>query len=314
MAYLHRGAPALVRLFSLREHDDVHLLRLTEPARSLEASRRFFAVGFARRVELYDALTFQVLFSVDCNPAAGQTFALGHRWLAYNLMPQQPPSAQGALGLGSAAGGLLTGNKEKLQSAVYGGLQYLGQGAQRALDHMLMPPPEGSEQQGLAAAVPHGGIVAVRDAATQRVIARFEDHLEPVEAMAWDPSGLQLVTAAALGHRVLVHRALLGSEQALLLHDSAEGGLSLGSVVFQHVYTLTRGYTAAVISGISVSDDGQLVSVSSAKGTTHVYRLPPPHAAAFGRHQLSAPAKADLGLGGGSSAAPRPLSLSACTR
>lgn len=37
--------------------------------------------------------------------------------------------------------------------------------------------------------------------------------------MAWDPSGLQLVTGAGLGHRFLVHRALLGSEQSLMLHD-----------------------------------------------------------------------------------------------
>lgn len=320
MAYLHRGAPALVRLFSLRHHDDVHLLRLTEPARCLQASRRYFAVGFARRVELYDALAFQALFSVDCNPAAGQTFALGHRWLAYNLVPQQPPSASGSLG--SAAGGLLVGGPQKLQSAVYDGLQHLGRGAQRAFDHILMPPPEGSEQQPLAPA--HGGIVAVRDAVTQRVIGRIEDHVEPVEAMAWDPSGLQLVTGAALGHRVLVHRALLGSEQALVMHDSAEGGLSLGSVVFQHIYTLSRGYTPAVISDISVSDDGQLVAVSSAKGTTHVYRLPPLHAAAFGQQLLDTgavrltPAQScnasGMPFSGGIVGAPRPLQLSACTR
>lgn len=63
MAYLHKGAPALVRLFSLKSHEDVHLLRLTEPAKHLQASRRFLAVGFAKQVELFDALHFQVLFS-----------------------------------------------------------------------------------------------------------------------------------------------------------------------------------------------------------------------------------------------------------
>lgn len=331
MAYLHRGAPALVRLFSLRQHDDVHLLRLTEPARSLQASRRYFAVGFARRVQLYDALGFQALFSVDCNTVAGPTFALGHRWLAYNLPPQQPPSAPGsAVGLGGAAGGLLAGGPRQLQSAMREGLQYLGQGVQRALDHVLMPPPEGSEQQPAAPTAARGGVVAVRDAASQRVLARFEDHMEPVEAMAWDPSGLQLVSGAALGHRVLVHRALLGAEHALVMHDSAEGGLALGSVVFQHSYTLSRGYTPAVISDIAVSDDGQLVAVSSAKGTTHVFRLPPLHSASFGHHltetgavrltpspPCATSAMGDLGTGlslGSGHVVPRPLTLTACTR
>merc|ERR1719171_1758544 len=97
--------------------------------------------------------------------------------------------------------------------------------------------------------------------------------------MVWDPSGLQLVTCAALGHRVLVHRVLVGAQHALVMKDSVEGGFALGGVVFQHLYTLSRGYTPAIISDITVSDDGQQVAVSSAKGTTHVFRLPPLHSA-----------------------------------
>lgn len=89
VAYLHKGQPALVRLFSLKLHDDVHLLRLTEPCKSLQASRKYFAVGFTKQVELYDSLRFQALFSVQCHGAAQPTFALGHRWLAYNLPAQE---------------------------------------------------------------------------------------------------------------------------------------------------------------------------------------------------------------------------------
>eukprot|EP00930_Biecheleria_cincta_P031954 TRINITY_DN22167_c0_g1_i1.p1 TRINITY_DN22167_c0_g1~~TRINITY_DN22167_c0_g1_i1.p1 ORF type:complete len:829 (+),score=116.26 TRINITY_DN22167_c0_g1_i1:241-2727(+) len=276
MAYLHKGSPSLVRLFSLKAHDDVHLLRLTEPAKSLQASRRFFAVGFAKQVELYDALHFQALFSVHCNAAAGPTFALGHRWLAYNLPPQQP--AGPALGLTSGL------RPRQLPLMMNDGLQYLGQVGQRTLDHMLMPP-QGGADAGASAGALRGGVVAVRDAVSRNVISQFEDHTEPVEAMAWDPSGLQLVTCAALGHRILVHRAMLGSEHALMMHEPTKGGMELGSVVFQHLYTLSRGYTPAVISDIAVSDDGQLVAVSSAKGTTHVFRLPPLHVGALG-HQF----------------------------
>lgn len=276
MAYLHKGSPSLVRLFSLKLHDDVHLLRLTEPAKSLQASRRFFAVGFAKQVELYDALHFQALFSVHCNAAAGPTFALGHRWLAYNLPPQQQTGP--AVGLTSGL------RPRQLPLMMNDGLQYLGQVGQRTLDHMLMPP-QGGADAGASAGALRGGVVAVRDAVSRNVISQFEDHNEPVEAMAWDPSGLQLVTCAALGHRILVHRAMLGSEHALMMHEPTKGGMELGSVVFQHLYTLSRGYTPAVISDIAVSDDGQLVAVSSSKGTTHVFRLPPLHSGALG-HQL----------------------------
>eukprot|EP00931_Biecheleriopsis_adriatica_P103219 TRINITY_DN78087_c0_g1_i1.p1 TRINITY_DN78087_c0_g1~~TRINITY_DN78087_c0_g1_i1.p1 ORF type:complete len:820 (-),score=159.99 TRINITY_DN78087_c0_g1_i1:115-2574(-) len=321
MAYLHKGSPALVRLFSLKAHDDVHLLRLTEPARSLQASRRFFAVGFAKQVELYDALHFQALFSVQCNVATGPTFALGHRWLAYNLPPQQPAAL--VAGLSTA----LTGGSRQLESMMKDGLQYLGQVGQRTLDSVLMPP-QGQDQLPVSGAL-RGGIVAVRDAGSRNIIAQFEDHSEPIETMAWDPSGLQLVTCGALGHRILVHRALVGTEHALMMHDPNKGGLELGSVVFQHLYTLSRGYTPAVISDIAVSDDGQLVAVSSAKGTIHVFRLPPLHSAALGHQLLETgavrllPSQActagglsnELGLSlGAGGATARPLNLSVCTR
>ncbi|CAE8616596.1 unnamed protein product [Polarella glacialis] len=322
MAYLHKGSPALVRLFSLKAHDDVHLIRLTEPARSLQSSRRFFAVGFAKQVELYDALHFQALFSVPCNASAG-CFALGHRWLAYNLPPQQPA----AMASGLSAGVLLAGGPRQLPSMMKDGLQYLGQVGQRTLDNVLMP--QGVADQAPSSGALRGGIVAVRDVASRSVIAQFEDHTEPLEAMAWDPSGLQLVTCAALGHRILVHRALLGTEHALMMHDPAKGGLELGSVVFQHLYTLSRGYTPAVISDIAVSDDGQLVAVSSAKGTTHVFRLPPLHSAALGHHVMETGAvrltptqpcasamsgELGIGLSLGAGSAARPVNLSVCCR
>jgi len=288
LAYVHRSAPALVRLFSMKSHSDVHLLRLTEPARSLQTSRRFFAVGLAKHVELYDALHFQSLFTVQCH-----SFALGHRWLAYNLPPQQAP-----LTVAHSVSGLISGDKQ-LPDMVRDGVHYLAQVSQKTLDHVLMPSHEGVEQA-VAATTTHSGIVSIRDGATRAVIAQFEDHTEAVDMMAWDPSGLQLVTAAALGHRILVHRALLNADRALLMHEPGEG-LALGSVIFQHLYTFSRGYTPAVISGMALSDDGEFVAVSSAKGTTHVFQLPPPGEAPALR-------------GGLEMIAPKPIQLNVCCR
>lgn len=211
---------------------------------------------------VHDAISFQTLFNVDCHSASCPIFALGHRWLAYNLPPQQVLTPHG---------GNLLGGGPKFPSIVRDGIQYLGQVSQRTLDHMWMPG-EGTEL-GPVLTTPQCGVVAVRDAVTRTIIGRLEDHHEAIEMMIWDPSGLQLITCAAQGHRVFVHRALLGEEQALMLHDGTS--IALGSVVFQHLFTLVRGYTPAVISDMTVSDDGQLIGVSSAKGTAHVFQLPP---------------------------------------
>lgn len=323
VAYLHRGAPALVRLFSVAAHDDVHLLRLTEPAKCLQASRRYFAVGLSKHVDLYDAVHFQQLFSVQCGAASCPTFALGHRWLAYNLPPQQLYASSGP----AALLGVGVGGARQLPAVMRDGLQYLGNVGQKTLDSVLMPPPDDCDQQ-QSQNMARCGIVAVRDVFSRTVIAQFEDHVEPIDTMAWDPSGLQLVTCAAQGHQILVHRALLGAEHALLTHD-AEEGVTLGSVVFQHLFTLSRGYTPAVISDLAVSDDGQFVAVSSAKGTTHIFRLPPVHSAALGRHlpetgavrlmpaqpcASSQPNGLSIGLSLGGEGGSRAMHISASTR
>ncbi|CAK9076746.1 unnamed protein product [Durusdinium trenchii] len=299
MAYLHKGAPALVRLFSLKSHEDVHLLRLTEPAKHLQASRRFLAVGFAKQVELFDALHFQVLFSVQCHGALGPTFALGHRWLAYNLPPHETVSSS------SGAVAHAPGVRRQLPTALKDGLQYLGQVGQRTLDQVFMPPSTDTLSTSSPGSL-RSGSIAVRDVASQNVISQFEDHSEPIEAMIWDPSGLQLVTCGALGHRILVHRAMLGTGDTLL----EQGGLAgtLGFLRFEHLFTLSRGLTPAVISGLCVSDDAQLVAVSSAKGTTHVFHLPPFHAQRYDR-LLEPGAVARHGAGSRS-----PVGLNVCTR
>eukprot|EP00929_Paragymnodinium_shiwhaense_P038862 TRINITY_DN20479_c0_g1_i1.p1 TRINITY_DN20479_c0_g1~~TRINITY_DN20479_c0_g1_i1.p1 ORF type:complete len:789 (-),score=122.29 TRINITY_DN20479_c0_g1_i1:709-3075(-) len=268
----------VVRLYSAKKHDTIHFLRLEEPAKLLQATRRFFAVGTTKQVDVYDALTFEWSFKVNCN--APPAFALGPRWLAYNL-PPQPAGGQGG------AERLLAGGARQLPNVMKEGLQYLGQVGQRTLDSVLMPQAAGDQAES-GAGNERCGIVAIVDCRSQMAVAQFEDHMEPIEMMTWDPSGLQLVTSVANGHKLMVYRALLSADKALLTQDDSDdsGGLALGSIVFQHLYTLQRGTTPAIISDISVSDDGRLVAVSSSKGTTHVFRLPPLHTVAVGHKQF----------------------------
>eukprot|EP00434_Breviolum_minutum_P010360 symbB.v1.2.009140.t1/scaffold577.1/size258142/15 len=319
MAYLHKGANALVRFFSLKSHDDVHLLRLTEPAKSLQASRRFFAVGFAKQVELYDALRFQVLFSVQYHGACGPAFALGQRWLAYNVAPHEVNSFGPSRDADVQRGGT-PGFSRQLPTVVKDGLQYLGQVGQRTLDQVLMPndsvtpntagPTSLNSVSTTVGSGLRSGSIAVRDVASQNIISQFEEHSEAIEAMLWDPSGLQLVTCGNLGHQILVHRAMLGTGDTLM-PEADQDGLQLGSLRFQHVFTLSRGVTPAVISGIAVSDDSQFVAVSSAKGTTHVFNLPAFHVRAArlvepGAKHVPGPVQGDPHA--------KPVDLRVCTR
>jgi hypothetical protein len=68
------------------------------------------------------------------------------------------------------------------------------------------------------------------------LVAHFHVHAnEPVAAMAFDPSGMLLVTACKLGHNFHVFR--------LMSHPCSS---SLGAV--HHLYTLHRGDTTAKVN------------------------------------------------------------------
>jgi hypothetical protein len=76
-----------------------------------------------------------------------------------------------------------------------------------------------------------------------------------------------------------------------------------------HLMRLSRGLTPAVIQNIVFSGCGTLLSVSSARGTAHLYRLALPGALARGRHVLYVAGVSHLC--GKEAAAPTPSALSA---
>ena len=71
--------------------------------------------------------------------------------------------------------------------------------------------------------------------------------------------------------------------------------LCLYMAYVRHLFTLNRGVTPAVICGLACSDDGRLVAVSSAKGTAHVFHLPPFHGRHYRVRQLNVITRVRLG-------------------
>lgn len=108
----------------------------------------------------------------------------------------------------------------------------------------------------------------VRDIVNRQVVAHFRAHTSPLLALQFDPSGTILVTASLHGHNVHIFHICPWQGTG-----SARGSGSarpLASAV--HLYRLARGVTPAVIQDLSFSRDGVWLAVSSARGTTHIFR------------------------------------------
>lgn len=97
---------------------------------------------------------------------------------------------------------------------------------------------------------------------TEGVIAHFVAHTEAVVCLAFDPSGLLLLTADKRGHDFYLFR----------IHPHP-GGPSLAAV--HHLYVLHRGDTTARVQDMCFSPDSRWVAVSTLRGTTHVFPITP---------------------------------------
>ena len=107
----------------------------------------------------------------------------------------------------------------------------------------------------------------VRDVVNRQLVAHFRAHTSPLLALQFDPSGTLLVTASLHGHNVHIFHICPWHGTGAPREGSAR---PLASAV--HLYRLARGVTPAVIRDISFSTDGAWLAVSSARGTTHLFR------------------------------------------
>lgn len=87
-------------------------------------------------------------------------------------------------------------------------------------------------------------------------------HTEAIVYLAFDPSGMLLLTADKRGHDFHLFR----------IHPHPAGS-SLASV--HHLYILHRGDTSARVQDMCFSPDSRWVTVSTLRGTTHVFPITP---------------------------------------
>lgn len=98
-----------------------------------------------------------------------------------------------------------------------------------------------------------------RSSATS-VEAHFRPHTHPLSCLAFNSAGTLLLSASKQGHTFHIF-ALMPS-----LHFS--GNVS-------HLYSLSRGYTDAMVEDCQFSADSMWCAVTTARGTSHVYAINP---------------------------------------
>eukprot|EP00727_Mastigamoeba_balamuthi_P012994 m51a1_g8317 hypothetical protein (855) ;mRNA; r:113413-116592 len=270
-----------VRLFSLRRRDYVKGIRFASEVLNILSSPRVLLVALRDRLFGFDSSTAERVFSVETFPSIvpWQVCALGARWLAYaGRDPVGPP------GTARPERGALA----RIATDVLKGAAYLGEVAGKSVTSVTSqllsgtsPPTAGPAAEGAAAAGGQGGqgagcaqgadeelgegagSVVVMDVATQRVLAHFYAHAQPISLLAWDQSGSLLVTADAECRSFHVYRVC--PDETAAASGTAPPLL----------YRLWRGMTSASVLGIELSSDSRWLAACSARGTTHVYAVYP---------------------------------------
>ncbi|CAL1548389.1 unnamed protein product, partial [Lymnaea stagnalis] len=282
-----------VKFISLKTGDEVGSASMkSHIVHNIESNKRFVVIVLQEKLAVFDACRLRQLMTITgCYPCPGpkvNPIALGDRWLAYadkRLLPVHQ-SCGGMSGDGAQSYAATVISAAKVSGA-FKGLTMFGEAMVSSVTGAKPPPPAKKpepsppDENGY-----RPGIVSVYDLKSFRadqsskpseisqfyvsddpdcegLIAHFHAHAnEPVAAMAFDPSGILLVTACKLGHNFHVF--------SLVAHPCSS---SLGAV--HHLYTLHRGDTTAKVIDIAFTNDSRWVAVSTHRGTTHIFPITP---------------------------------------
>uniref|UniRef100_A0A3B1KK10 BCAS3 microtubule associated cell migration factor n=1 Tax=Astyanax mexicanus TaxID=7994 RepID=A0A3B1KK10_ASTMX len=262
---------------------DLYSLRTGEMVKSIQFKTPIYDLHFNLYV---------VCFITGCYPCPGPNFnpvALGGRWLAYaeNKLIRCHQSRGGACGDNAQS---YTATVISAAKTLKTGLTMVG----KVVTHLAgtLPsgvPDEESTAHSTTRRSPHqpgvitiidthtvgeGQVLVSEDSDGEGVVAHFPAHDKPISCMAFNPSGMLLVTADALGHDFHVFQ--------VLTHPWASSQSAV-----HHLYTLHRGETEAKVQDICFSQDCRWVVVSTLRGTSHVFPINPYGGAPCARTHLS---------------------------
>ncbi|XP_074198758.1 BCAS3 microtubule associated cell migration factor isoform X1 [Camelus bactrianus] len=270
-----------VDLYSLRTGEMVKSIQFKTPIYDLHCNKRILVVVLQEKIAAFDSCTFTKKFFVtSCYPCPGPNMnpiALGSRWLAYaeNKLIRCHQSRGGACGDNIQS---YTATVISAAKTLKTGLTMVG----KVVTQLTGTLPSGVTEDDVAIhsnsrrsplvpgiitvidteTVGEGQVLLSEDSDSDGIVAHFPAHEKPVCCMAFNTSGMLLVTTDTLGHDFHVFQ--------ILTHP-----WSSSQSAVHHLYTLHRGETEAKVQDICFSHDCRWVVVSTLRGTSHVFPINP---------------------------------------
>ncbi|KAI1893384.1 hypothetical protein AGOR_G00123180 [Albula goreensis] len=270
-----------VDLYSLRTGEIVKSIQFKTPIYDLYCNLRILVVVLQEKIAAFDSCTFAKKFFVtSCYPCPGPNLnpiALGDRWLAY--------AENKLIGCHQSRGGACGDNAQSYTATVISaaktlksGLSMVGKVVTQLAGTLPsgVPEEEAPAHSGSRRSAHAPGVVTIIDTLTvvegqvmvsedsdgEGVVAHFPAHDKPISCMAFNPSGMLLVTADTQGHDFHVFQ--------ILTHPWASSQSAV-----HHLYTLHRGETEAKVQDICFSHDCRWAVISTLRGTSHVFPINP---------------------------------------
>uniref|UniRef100_A0AAR5PV04 BCAS3 WD40 domain-containing protein n=1 Tax=Dendroctonus ponderosae TaxID=77166 RepID=A0AAR5PV04_DENPD len=275
---MHGSSSGSLNFCSLKTGDQVKQIKFKSPILDVVANRRSVVVAFSEKIAVFDAFTLEDKLTItSCYLSPGiqaNPIDLGPRWLAFaekKLVTSRRSSG------GNEGEGVQSYTATVLHAAksLGRGLRELGDAVALSLTgnqvSKLGTSPN-SPQAGCSADVPQKGIVTILDVENtssqnadgshhpESIVAHFVAHSEAIVWLQFGPCGLLLLTADKRGHDFNLFK--------IYPHPI---GSALTAV--HHLYTLHRGDTSARVQDMSFSFDSRWVTVSTLRGTTHVFPI-----------------------------------------
>jgi len=271
-----------VSFVSLLSGDQVNNIKFHSEVADVCVNKRVICVAFRERVAIFDARTLREKMTItSCYPSPGvhtNPLALHDRWLAYSdralcMARRSAGGMEGEMGQSVTAWGINVGSK--LASGVTKICSNIFSGSPRSNPNSIM-------SQGGQSIDGETGVVTILDTVelcnrdeergnenidisnskVEGVVAHFIAHTKGIVALQWDHSGSLLLTADKPGNSFHLFR--------IVAHP-----LGSAFAAVHHLYTLYRGDTPGSVQDIAFSPDSRWVTVSTLRGTTHIFPICP---------------------------------------
>ncbi|XP_018572462.1 breast carcinoma-amplified sequence 3 homolog isoform X2 [Anoplophora glabripennis] len=269
-----------INFLSLKTGEQVKVIKFKNPVLDVLANKHSVVVTFQEKIAVFDAFTLEDRLTVTtCYLSPGlqpNPVTLGTRWMAYAEKKLNPSKRSSG---GNDGEGVHSYTATVIQAAksLGRGLRELGESVASSLTGNTNFKPgtsPNSPQAGGLSDIPQKGIVTVLDIENtvaqskeksihiDAVVAHFTAHTEAIVCLQFDPSGMLLLTADKRGHDFHLFRI-----------QPHPGGPALAAV--HHLYVLHRGDTSARVQDMCFSPDSRWATVSTIRGTTHVFPVTP---------------------------------------